>query len=227
MDCQMPEIDGFEATSTIRKNEKHSKRHIPIVAMTANAVKGDKEQCLAAGMDDYISKPVDPLELNRILQRWLPSNEQTDVVQFHADIHSESSVNLADELKQLLKKFDPKAARLLCGMFITSTPETLTKIGEAIAEQKMPNVKALAHYLRGAAITICATNFENLCIQLEKAAKAGDELASRKIYGRLQSAYAAFKQYSDAHLDELLALNADSAQNPSVRMLSEQNLEES
>jgi two-component system, sensor histidine kinase and response regulator len=225
MDCQMPEMDGFEAASSIRKNEKNSGRHIPIVAMTANAVKGDKERCLAAGMDDYISKPVDPHELSRILERWLPSSEQRDVVQSHVDTHSERSGELAEELKHLLKKFDPKGARLLSGMFITSTPETLTKIGEAIAEQKMANVKALAHYLRGASITICAKSFENLCTQLEQAAKAGDELAARKIYGRLQSAYAEFKQYIDGHLDEAIAINVDYARNRPVNILSKQNLE--
>jgi PAS domain S-box-containing protein len=74
MDCQMPVIDGFEATRRIRLLEANSPRHIPIVAMTANAMQGDRELCLAAGMDDYLAKPINLQQLQTILQRWLPTS---------------------------------------------------------------------------------------------------------------------------------------------------------
>ncbi|MBX3343606.1 MAG: response regulator, partial [Nitrospira sp.] len=70
MDCQMPEIDGFEATALIRKMEGKS-AHTPIVAMTANAMQGDRERCLEAGMDDYVAKPVRPKDLQTVLDTWL------------------------------------------------------------------------------------------------------------------------------------------------------------
>ena len=72
MDCQMPEMDGFEASREIRKAEVTSGRHIPIIAMTANAMSGDRERCLAAGMDDYMAKPISRHVLREALDRWLP-----------------------------------------------------------------------------------------------------------------------------------------------------------
>lgn len=77
MDCQMPVMDGYEATGTIRKLEEHQKRaRMPIIAFTANALKGDDEKCLNAGMDDYISKPVRQSDMERVLKQWLPANQR-------------------------------------------------------------------------------------------------------------------------------------------------------
>jgi CheY-like chemotaxis protein len=71
MDCHMPEMDGFEATATIRA-QQHEIRHMPIIAMTANAMQEDRDRCLAAGMDDFLSKPVTSQSLTAVLNRWLP-----------------------------------------------------------------------------------------------------------------------------------------------------------
>jgi two-component system sensor histidine kinase/response regulator len=75
MDCQMPEIDGFAATKLIRKGERRNGHHASIIAMTANAMEGDRENCIAAGMDDYLAKPVKLDKLDQILDRWLPGRE--------------------------------------------------------------------------------------------------------------------------------------------------------
>lgn len=70
MDCQMPEMDGYTAASTIREEEKATSGHITIIAMTANAMEGDREKCIAAGMDDYISKPITLPRLSEMLEKW-------------------------------------------------------------------------------------------------------------------------------------------------------------
>lgn len=77
MDCQMPEMDGFAATREIRNSEVTSGRHIPVIAMTANAMSGDREACIAAGMDDYIAKPISRHVLSEVLARWFPNEEET------------------------------------------------------------------------------------------------------------------------------------------------------
>jgi CheY-like chemotaxis protein len=81
MDCQMPILDGYDTAREIRRRETAEQRqHIPIVAMTASAMHGDRERCLAAGMDDYIAKPVDSDKLDQLLMRWLPAPEPTQPV---------------------------------------------------------------------------------------------------------------------------------------------------
>jgi CheY-like chemotaxis protein len=75
MDCQMPEMDGFEATAEIRRLEQADGRRVPIVALTANAMAGDRERCLAAGMDDFISKPIKETDLSRAIEHWVPSRQ--------------------------------------------------------------------------------------------------------------------------------------------------------
>jgi signal transduction histidine kinase/DNA-binding response OmpR family regulator/HPt (histidine-containing phosphotransfer) domain-containing protein len=108
MDCQMPEVDGFEATRLIRQAEKTdpARRHRPIVALTANAIKGDREQCLAAGMDGYLTKPIDPSELFRTIIEFIPAERLADMA------NSASTPTLADPAVEGSAPVQPPAAPL-------------------------------------------------------------------------------------------------------------------
>ena len=76
MDCQMPDMDGYEATRAIRRGEDNLSSSLPIIALTSNAMEGDREKCLACGMNDYLTKPLQRAELAMILQRWIPSTSR-------------------------------------------------------------------------------------------------------------------------------------------------------
>jgi CheY-like chemotaxis protein len=81
MDLQMPEMDGFAATHEIRKAEQGRQDHLPVIAMTAHAMKGDREECLAAGMDDYIAKPINSEELRQVIERVMTARKEPVSIQ--------------------------------------------------------------------------------------------------------------------------------------------------
>ncbi|CAN5496724.1 hypothetical protein BH11CYA1_BH11CYA1_13220 [soil metagenome] len=201
MDCQMPEMDGLTATALIRKAELLTGKHIPIIAMTAHAMGGDREKCIAAGMDDYISKPVELNDLKTILDKWIPSETRMEVSSSNKVLQDKDLLTAAPiNIPWLLERFSLKAIRLLVDMFVTSTPDTLEKISTAIAQDDSVSLLALAHYLKGASSNIDAKMCTELCRQLEETARNSDLSAARIIAPKLKEAYEEVKPYMEKHL---------------------------
>ncbi|HEY2908702.1 MAG TPA: response regulator, partial [Gemmataceae bacterium] len=147
MDVQMPHVDGFEATRMIREKEAGTETHTPIVAMTAHAMVGDRERCIAAGMDEYLSKPVHRLELLRILA-WAASSSiaAPAITPPPTDLPALDRDGAVDRLGGDRELFDEVAA-----LFTTDAPVLLEQLRSALAAGDSSSVKRTAHTLKGSA----------------------------------------------------------------------------
>jgi PAS domain S-box-containing protein len=166
MDCQMPEMDGFTATREIRKIEAGQSRHTPIVAMTANAMRGDRESCIAAGMDDYISKPVRLTSLREIVQTWLAAWDKEIVMLETVD--ADGWLAFSEALGG-----DAEAMRDVASAFIDETERLIADLHEAIADKDVPRTRHAAHSIKGGAATVGATVLSQLAFDVEGPAREG------------------------------------------------------
>jgi CheY-like chemotaxis protein/HPt (histidine-containing phosphotransfer) domain-containing protein len=149
MDVQMPEMDGLEATRTIRRKEAQSSRHVPIVAMTAHAMKGDREQCLEAGMDDYVSKPIRLDALFAALGRVAPAVPENPA----ADPPQEPASKPAGEVDWpaalRTAQNDPALLKAVAQAFLEECPVLLEQLDAALCEGDADVVRRASHTLKG------------------------------------------------------------------------------
>jgi PAS domain S-box-containing protein len=162
MDVQMPEMDGFEATAAIRETEKATGTHIPIIAMTAHAMKGDRERCLAAGMDAYISKPIQFEELIEVTESFAEQSTAEPV-----------SVENAWDIELALSRVGGDQALLadLAKIFCEQSPKLLSAIETSIAEKNLPALKRGAHSIRSAISTFAAQRASDIAAELEESSR--------------------------------------------------------
>jgi len=181
MDVQMPEMDGFEATAAIRKSEAATGTRIPIIAMTAHAMKGDRERCLGAGMDGYISKPVQAQELLKITEALAADDGPIDTVDDTA--HAVMDRNLA------LARVDGDQALLadLAKLFCEESPKMLAAVKEALSAKDAERLQRAAHSLKGAVSTLAAQKAFDAALRLERLGRAGDLGEADKAYAALES----------------------------------------
>lgn len=176
MDCQMPVMDGFTATRVIRHFElEHNRKRVPIVAMTANAMQGDRERCLEVGMDDYVSKPIDAQKLQQVLQLWLPDStlkiEDEKIKTVNTKLKNKTPVELARMLD--LFEGDEEIVAELLEVFY-GTIETLKEKLQHTLENQSPDLKIVAHEIKGSSRNIGAEVLGNLAQELELAVPMQD-----------------------------------------------------
>jgi len=177
MDCQMPVMDGFEATRAIRKREEEmGEAHRTIIAMTANAMKGDRERCLEAGMDDYLTKPISRDRLQEMLDRWLSkASADADVIASEPECSTADEPYLDVAYVRDLVGDDDDIVRELLQLFYDSMRDLLrNKMAVALENRDSTAMKAHAHELKGAASNIGAVAIATHCQQIEQWAEDGD-----------------------------------------------------
>ena len=206
MDIQMPVMDGLQATDYIRAQEKAFQSdtaakqtaapHIPIIAMTAHAMKGDRERYLAGGMDGYISKPINSAELEQVIQ--------SVVAKFSPEIPSPAATSeniqeskpMGFEEAQIIARFDGdlELVRELAGMFIEECPKYLNDMSEAVRAGDAHALERSAHTFKGSVGNFSTVGAHESALKLETLGKSGDLTGASEILNLLQEQLAQFTQ---------------------------------
>ena len=205
MDCQMPEMDGYEATQQIREgNAGAHNKQIPIIAMTANAMAGDKEKCLQIGMDDYLSKPVVLAELETVLKHWL--HKETSHQQ---DTDGDMTEVMDDELLVWDKQDaldramgDEEFLNTLLEIYLNETPALIGELQTHILSGNCSGAEHAVHSLKGMAANLSALQIHQLAAQLEQYIKQEDIEEARQRLPELLTACDALRQVFSQCLED-------------------------
>ena len=202
MDCQMPEMDGYQATARIRDPQSKCLNHtIPIVAMTANAMQGDREKCLEAGMDDYVSKPVSSPALAEVLDKWLPpetaaattpapapasvpSGTEGEPVSVGAVVAETPVFNRAGIMERMMD--DEELVRVVATGFLAEMPGKIAQLQIFLDSGDSAGIQFQAHAIKGGAATVCGEALREVAFAMEKAGKAGDVDTARALMANLE-----------------------------------------
>jgi two-component system, sensor histidine kinase and response regulator len=199
MDCQMPELDGYEATRRIRRAEEQGLRPdrapVYVIAMTANALEGNREGCLAAGMNDFVSKPVRLAELQAVLRRGLVSRgtggDTTEYRRAEAERGGADAIDpmVLASLRALEEPGEEGMLNELIGIFLRDTPTKLGQLDAAVNHHDGPGMRERAHSLKGTASNLGARGLARLCARLEQLERDGNWIEAGTVLARLREEY--------------------------------------
>ncbi len=197
MDCQMPEMDGLEATAQIRRREGAA-RHMPIIALTAHALRGEREKCIAAGMDDYLAKPITPDALYATLRHWLPKTSESAPESPAPPVEASPAeaeepildATVLENFRQLQEPGEPDVVAQLIDLFLRELPDKLAAAQDALTNRDAARLAKAAHTLKGSSANIGARRAARVCLELEQLAKANRLDDAEQTFARLQQEYA-------------------------------------
>jgi CheY-like chemotaxis protein/HPt (histidine-containing phosphotransfer) domain-containing protein len=210
-DCHMPRMDGFELTEAVRADEAKTGRRSPIIAVTANALEGEAERCIAEGMDDYLSKPLAMADLKAVLQKWMPNakpsiTEDVEAPHTESDTLARKTVKL--DTKNVLKPThlresfgdDDTLIKEILLDYVAPTQSIVQEIDIAFEARDAQAISAAAHKLKSSSRSVGANALADLCIDLEKAGKSDD-------WGRIEIEYPKLASAIEAVTKAIKAFN--------------------
>ncbi|MCB1529419.1 MAG: response regulator [Rhodospirillales bacterium] len=166
MDCQMPVLDGYHATTILREKEQGTDRHLPVIALTANAMIGDREKCLKAGMDDYVSKPVKADKIIEAIQKQISNKTTNDASPTPEKEKLEPPVDMKHF--ETFTDGDPEEEKELLDLFFKQTELSIGELEESCTDDKSEDWQRAAHRMKGAAANLGANMLAKACAEAEQ-----------------------------------------------------------
>ncbi|MCP4217214.1 MAG: response regulator, partial [bacterium] len=203
MDCQMPVMDGYETARQIRIRESmpgdagegaEKMPPIPIIAMTANALKGDKEKCLKAGMDDYISKPINPRELFKVIEKWVRKSKQRDTVSLKPEKSEQGEKVAVFSRAQLLQRLmgDEELLKEVLASFREEMARLLEELKKAVEDKDQKTLRGTAHTIKGVSGNVNAFALQQAAGDMEAAVRNADFEALDALFAEIKHQFEQF-----------------------------------
>jgi signal transduction histidine kinase/DNA-binding response OmpR family regulator/HPt (histidine-containing phosphotransfer) domain-containing protein len=215
MDCQMPVMDGFAATATIRRDEREAGRGrtLPIIAITANALQGDREACLAAGMDDYLSKPFSQQDLAAVIGRWIAlplaatvhhDDEPPRLPRESVEVIQRDVINRValEKIRMLSQERGDALVQKVIAAYVDDTPQQLSTLRRAIDGMDTGNVRRIAHTLKSASANVGADALAALCKEMEHLGRADTTEGADSLLTNMEQEFRAVRDSLTAILEK-------------------------